>query len=351
MKKIVILFISVLFINFGFSQQSQNLTISGAIVSPDPTGVGFSEQMCFNFNAVNGATLEPGETIDFVVIFNKVSQGSIENMQITSPSYISWMYNTATQSWEGEINSDLGILTTALVCFDGLVVNEEATIAEAGNEEGVGFRVEMTPHALDPAGMEVDDFTFDYTFTDQILPIQLGDLTVVASNADAVLEWNTLTEINNSHFEVERSFDGASWTFVERIESKSEQGHSNEELIYNYTDKEVAVFSDQVYYRVKQIDLGGDDAPFSFTPIRLITFDEELQIATKIFPNPVQSGTPVNIIGNNIYTIQVYNQFGKLVNAIEENNVRSTSLDTSNLAKGSYVVVINNKEQLQFIVQ
>ena len=40
------------------------------------------------------------------------------------------------------------------------------------------------------------------------LPVQLTKFTAVAVGADAVLSWTTAQEVNNHHFEVERSLDG-----------------------------------------------------------------------------------------------------------------------------------------------
>ncbi len=350
MKKLFLLLTTSLIAFVSFGQQSENLTVSGAITTPDPTGLGQTQQMCFNFSATNGATLLPTETIRFDISFQKVGQNSVENATITSPSYITWTYNPVLLSWEGVIDSDLPQLTTDEVCFDGLIVDEEATVTDAANEAGIGFQVDLVPHSNDPSGTEPDDFSFDYTFTDPSLPIELGDFSAQAVGVDAVLDWNTLTETNNSHFEIERSINGAQWDFVHRIESQSIDGNSEAELFYQYTDKEAISYNDEIFYRVKQVDLGVD-APISYTAIRLVTFDESVQLEPKIFPNPVISGTPVNIQANNIQVVHVYNMAGELVNVIDENNVRSTSIDTSELSKGMYTVVINNSEKLKFVVQ
>lgn len=337
----------------GFSQGTENVTVSGAIVTPDPTTLGFAQQQtCFNYSATNGASLEQtGEEIVFTVTFFEISAESVAAAMITSPDEITWTFDdTASEpTWVGVIDTDLGIFASGLICFDGLEVDGEATIEEVtAGTGGVGATIQADPHSEDTAPS--DDFTSDFTFTTGVLPIELGDFSAEAVGADGELTWTTLTEINNSHFEIERTVDGFNWEYVNTVESKAITGNSEVELTYGYTDKSAASFGSEIFYRLKQVDLGVD-ASFSYTPIRLVTFDENLNLETLLFPSTVVNGSPVNVQGNDIQSIEVFTMSGELVNVIQENGVRSTSIDTSDLAKGLYIVVVNNNQKLKFVVQ
>jgi hypothetical protein len=40
-------------------------------------------------------------------------------------------------------------------------------------------------------------------------------------NEDAVVEWETASELNNSHFDVERSFDGSGFEYIGTVGSQA----------------------------------------------------------------------------------------------------------------------------------
>ena len=67
-----------------------------------------------------------------------------------------------------------------------------------------------------------------------------------------VLSWKTASEINNSHFEIERSNNGKDFIKIGEIAG---QGTSNSTKRYQFTDKNPG--SAQQYYRLKQVDFDG----------------------------------------------------------------------------------------------
>ncbi len=184
---------------------------------------------------------------------------------------------------------------------------------------------------------------------DETLPIELLFFNAEINGLDGLLTWATAVEQNNSHFEIERSLDGLDFRTIGIIESLSENGNSQSELQYHYLDKEAARLNTSIYYRVKQVD---HDGSFAYTPVRFITFEEVVGLGTVLFPNPIVNNQNVNVLGDAISTVHVYNQIGELVNVIEENEPqRSTSIPTSGLTKGLYFVVINNDKTIKLFIQ
>jgi len=332
----------------GFSQVDQELAVSGSIITPAPACVGETVEMCFNFSASNGATLEGSQTIRFNLSSQFITDASLAATTPVSPSFITWVFDPFVNSWIGTIDTSLPQLTTGIICFPDLIVAEEVSQAQADALQGVGFRVNLTPHPGDVD--EEDNFDENYTFTKPIVtPITLGVFTASAEGNDAVLNWTTLSESNNSHFEIERSLNGSEFITIDTVDSQVEDGNSEEELIYSHTDKEIGFRTSIAFYRIKQFDFNGE---FSFSPIRVVTFDESIEFnESKLFPNPVNTGSPVNIVGPDITSVRVFTTVGELVELVEENSVPSTSIDTSNLATGYYIALINDKEVLKFVVQ
>ncbi len=210
---------------------------------------------------------------------------------------------------------------------------------EGGNDNIIGS-ITVLPDQENPNNDFVDE--------DPSLPIELIYFDAISQSSDAILTWGTASEENNSHFEIERSFDGLTYDVVALTQSKAVDGHSFTELSYSFSDKQAAAWSEIIYYRIKQVDL---DGTFAYTPVRVVVFDD-IDLQVSMFPNPVILGQNVTIQAKSIDTIQVFNSNGELVEAIEEiSSQRSTSINTSGLARGIYLIVINNDKTIQLMIQ
>lgn len=90
------------------------------------------------------------------------------------------------------------------------------------------------------------------TICTAILPINFKSFNVGRINqSDIALNWQTDNEMNNSHFDIERSSDGANFFTVGKIASQNGQGTNN----YNFIDR--FAMDGTNYYRLKEVDLDG----------------------------------------------------------------------------------------------
>lgn len=111
-------------------------------------------------------------------------------------------------------------------------------------------------------------------------PVELIGLEASLYQSEARLRWQTATEINSSHFLIERRHENEDlFTSVGRIEAA---GNSNAVLTYNYQEDIGSLPKGRVYYRLKMIDLDGS---FSFSQIVALQF-KSTQVQLDIFPNP-----------------------------------------------------------------
>ncbi len=90
------------------------------------------------------------------------------------------------------------------------------------------------------------------------LPVELVHLIGNCDEGAARLKWSTGSELNSSHFEIERSTDAREWTFAGRVESA---GNSQQLIEYAWSDPE-PLDAPVVYYRLRQVDLDGTDEMF-----------------------------------------------------------------------------------------
>ena len=108
------------------------------------------------------------------------------------------------------------------------------------------------------------------------LPIELLSFSGYANNNnDVELEWGTVSEQNNAHFTIWRSFNGTEWTAIHQVVGA---GNSNEYLEYNYTDLGIKNHNGlkTIYYKLSQTDYDGKSEVFDPISIELNTLSRKL---------------------------------------------------------------------------
>jgi hypothetical protein len=171
------------------------------------------------------------------------------------------------------------------------------------------------------------------------LPVAGVNLTAVLNSNDVLLKWKTETEINSSHFEIERSTDGRNFSM---IGTKAATGNSVTTI--NYDQPDPGMNGSIYYYRLKLVDTDGRSV---YSNIAMVRKPGNIK-SVRLFPNPAVS--QVNLEFSNAkgsYVINVYNQTGQEVisqkNTIT-NGVQYVTINRNSLAGGSYFIRIRNTE-------
>ena len=99
-----------------------------------------------------------------------------------------------------------------------------------------------------------------------LLPVELISFSASLHEQGVLLEWSTGSEINNSHFEIESSYDGVNWF---KIGISQGAGNSIETNNYSFIDNSAQEGS--LYYRLKQVDF---DRTAHYSNIKYFSFDE-----------------------------------------------------------------------------
>ena len=68
-----------------------------------------------------------------------------------------------------------------------------------------------------------------------ILPVSFGTVEAVVKNNQLKVHWETQTETNNDHFNIEASKDGKTFTSIATIQSKAADGNSSQTIRYEWT--------------------------------------------------------------------------------------------------------------------
>ncbi len=167
------------------------------------------------------------------------------------------------------------------------------------------------------------------------LPVKLVEFIGSNEANYNILEWTTVSEINNDYFIIERSIDGHQF---EQIKTVDGNGNNNGFSYETYDDR---IGSDSYYYRLKQVDFNGDISNHSTIFIKNIN-----EIQFKLYPNPTSGNVIVDINAASDISIMLRNSLGQLLinNKIIEQN--QAEIDLSSYKSGIYFLRIEIDNQL-----
>ncbi len=178
-------------------------------------------------------------------------------------------------------------------------------------------------------------------FLGLILPVRLINFQAQNTLTNVIVKWEVTNEVDISHYEVERSFDGKNFDKIGIVSVQSGSGDKN----YSYVDYE-SLKNDAaiIYYRLKSIDL---DGKFSYSNIVSIRNNKTAAILVDNIVNPIKNNLSflltVKIAG--VATIQLTDVNGKSVLSKQiKLNAGATNInlpEASNLSNGMYFLSIN----------
>lgn len=156
------------------------------------------------------------------------------------------------------------------------------------------------------------------------LPVTLVSFKAKVVEKNAFVEWQTTSEENASHFEVERSLDARRF---EKIGTVAAAGNSNALQSYNFTDRSFGSQLQTVYYRLRSVDL---DGTFSLSRAVALQPRGAGQYAG-VYPNPARKASSVTVSsGVPASAVSLWDMLG-----------REMTVRTSSLSDGSVQVNLN----------
>ena len=177
----------------------------------------------------------------------------------------------------------------------------------------------------------------------QPLPITLKTFEVKHSGKrDALLNWVTASEVNASHFEIERKKDSdQSWEYLASVEAAN---NTYVETTYEYLDNDLPInrSNETFYYHLKMVDTDGS---YKYSEIRSLSFGIIDEFSAVMYPNPCRDYLKLETVtGINLYSdfakVKIYNSNGNTVfeKIISSNGIND--LDLNDLPAGAYNVQI-----------
>jgi Secretion system C-terminal sorting domain len=169
------------------------------------------------------------------------------------------------------------------------------------------------------------------------LPLHFLSFTAQkCTDKNVCLSWQTANEENVSHFEIERSMDGKTFTKVGIANANNHASNS-----YTSND-DIALMQNEnkVYYRIKQIDV---DGKFTYTDIKSVKINSKKEVI--IYPTPAKDVVTIDR-WYDIKYMELYDMSGRKLKIWQA--VQPT-INISNIANGNYLlrVVLKSNKILQ----
>lgn len=199
----------------------------------------------------------------------------------TTEMYIG-RYNATAEQWELKpVNSFIKDPVTGLyeVVFDDNFRAETGTLSASPVSKNLKVNTTSQAMAAAEPTTESNEVTVFRGSGPNPLPVELQKFTAARRGEHVELKWQTASETDNSHFDIEYSTDGLKFAKVGQV-----AGAGNSTVARSYEFVHAAAAAGVVYYRLAQVDADGT-----------ITYSRTVDAAptrlgniVKAYPNPTQ---------------------------------------------------------------
>ncbi len=219
-------------------------------------------------------------------------------------------------------------LTEARIVSDA---HNDSVFVDAGNQPGHYVLYYVTPDII---------LCSKHVYVDNPLPVELASFTSAISGRNVTLNWSTVSELNNSGFDIEKSIvkgqTSEGWSKIGFINGS---GTISEPQNYSFTDKNLT--TGKYKYRLKQIDFNGNFEYFNLAEEVSIGIPDKYELSQN-YPNPFNPVTNLEygIAKLGFVSLKIYDVLGRelvtLVNEIKEPGYYKIKFNAADLSSGVY---------------
>lgn len=163
-------------------------------------------------------------------------------------------------------------------------------------------------------------------------------------NDKSLLTWATASEIDNDHFEIERSADAQVWDNIGQVKGS---GTTSEQHDYSFTDAQP--LSGVNYYRLKQVDIDGHFEYSEIVEVEFSGISSPANATLSVYPNPLSKNTNLNIElaggADEMNEISITNTIGQVVYNTTVSQVQNYQISGLDLPAGVYVISIKTQSE------
>ena len=270
-------------------------------------------------NFTNTGTVSPGNSPGILTFTGNFTNTGAINIELGGTATITGydqLLVTGTLTAGGTIN-------VSLINAFQPTLGDEFTIIDAGTLSGTFPTINLPSVAPKIWETTYDEAagTLKIKVINDPMPVTLVNFEAVKEGNTVKLVWSTSEESNSSHFEINRSSDGKSWSMLGRVEAN---GESKQVIDYSYADAEPTPGVN--YYRLRMVDF---DETFTYSRIREAAFGAGNDLI--VYPNPVHN--ELYIKGRNGTRAEIWDAAGRL---LLQGKLENGRLNVQSLPSGAY---------------
>jgi hypothetical protein len=218
--------------------------------------------------------------------------------------------------------------------------------AQSSVTVGTGANIDLGSGTDLSADSRSGSFSGTGTFNNSALPVEMSSFEIELKENSAVLKWETVTEVDNAGFEIQRrlvnsrlAIGNSQFTQVGFV---SGSGTSTSPKQYSFVDKDVS--PGRYSYRLRQIDRNGTFKYSREVQIEVGEAPKSFSLSQN-YPNPFNPSTTIEftVPSDGRVVLKVYDITGRdLVTLVDRELkagvIQQAVFDASKLASGIYFV-------------
>ena len=330
------------FVTCGTGHLTMTATASGTIY---PIGYSMTEYNPVTLTSASGNVTCDASVSDGVtdVVGSAITSNAVNETWLVV-SHTDGASITLTHEWtdgsQGDHDQELSFFNRALA-----EVNERTTTTNPSPWTTIGLAGQAAggdpwDRSSNAVSMLANTTYYFYIAAGAIapLPVSLISFDAEFQNRSANLKWITASEINNSHFEIERTMNGTDW-----VTKGSVDGHGTTQIENTYSaadNLEGLVATGTIYYRLKQVDFNGN---FTYSMIRSVNISN-VPVSIEMYPNPVRDNLNLNWTGeertNTIIRIVNTNGMSMYQIARTGSGIMHEQINMAGYPIGNYIVQV-----------
>ena len=180
------------------------------------------------------------------------------------------------------------------------------------------------------------------------LPVELLGFYGFEDQGINYLNWETASEVNSDHFDLERSRSGNDFYAIRQLDGAGTTSQKN-----NYSAIDQKPYYPVTYYRVKQVDKNGD---FTYTPTIAIQQDNEEPLTVhQVYPNPTKEKLFIefSLEKAELVTVTITDLAGKSVQTVSMEGATTNVVEISSRQwlPGMYLVRLATESGLTVVTR
>ncbi len=255
------------------------------------------------------------------------------------------------QAHFNSITANTSNITNAHTANFSATCNWFGTTVSADIAATITGNVTFVPYLTDGTDTDPVEDGFQPFTTCSVVPLNLISFDAQVQNKNVFLHWKTNAEINSSHFIIQKSIDQVTFESIGNVTAK---GNGVQDNFYSFIDKNITEFGKPLYYRLLIFDRDGS---FRKSSIRTVQINIDGIYVQQIFPNPVESGTDIQLKmyagkAQNV-KISLINSSGQIIfqkNILLARGHQQMAYKIRTSASGAYILKMEGEKDQQNIM-